>query len=217
MQSVPLAGTIFIQTDHMVQLEKRYEAIVIGTSAGGFLALSTLLEKLPQDYTIPIIVVQHRAKDSRDLFEDVLQRKCKIAIKQADEKEKINSKTVYIAPPDYHLLIEMDKTFSLSSESPVQFSRPSIDVLFESAAYVYKDKLIGIILTGANNDGAIGIVTIKKLGGVTIAQDPAEAQYSLMTQASIDTDSVNHIWRLSEIRNFLMTLHGTIGSKEIRV
>lgn len=205
-----MSRTTYTQTDHMVQPEENYEAIVIGTSAGGFLALSTLLEKLPPDYFIPIVVVQHRAKDSRDLFEDVLQRKCRIAIKQADEKEMVDSKTVYIAPPDYHLLIEMDRTFSLSSESHVQFSRPSIDVLFESAAYVYKDKLIGIILTGANTDGAVGITTIKRLGGVTIAQDPAEAQYSLMTQASIDTKSVNHIWRLSVIRDFLLSLHGGI-------
>ena len=183
-----------------------YEAIVIGTSAGGFMALSTLLENIPADYRLPIIVVQHRAKDSHELFEEVLQRKCNIKIKQSDEKEKIHSGNVYIAPPDYHLLVEADRTFSLSSESPVQFSRPSIDVLFESAALVYQKKLVGIILTGSNHDGAAGITTIRRMGGLTIAQDPAEAQYSLMTQASIDTNSVNHIWSLAEIRDFLEKL-----------
>jgi two-component system chemotaxis response regulator CheB len=179
---------------------------VIGTSAGGFHALSTLLENISSDYPIPVVVVQHRAKDSRHLFEQVLQQRCKIEIKQADEKETIKAGIVYIAPPDYHLLIEMDSTFSLSSDSPVQFSRPSIDVCFQSAAQVYKDKLVGIILTGANNDGAAGITTIRRMGGLTIAQDPAEAEYAFMTQASINTDSISHIWSLAVIRDFLEKL-----------
>ena len=168
--------------------------------------MSEILGRLPADFPVPVIVVQHRAKESQDLFEEVLQRKCAIIIKQADEKEHIESGRVYVAPPNYHLLIETDRTFSLSSDPPVQYSRPSIDVLFETAALTYKDKLIGIILTGSNSDGAAGISAIRKMGGLTIAQDPAEAQYSLMTQASIDTKQVQHIWRLKEIRDFLQTL-----------
>ncbi|MEI9955467.1 MAG: chemotaxis protein CheB [Ferruginibacter sp.] len=135
---------------------KKYGAIVIGTSAGGLYALSFILKRLPASYPVPIIVVQHRAKDQKDLLEEVLQTKCRITIKQADEKEKIESGFVYIAPADYHLLVEADKTFSLSSDELVHYSRPSIDVLFETAAITYTDSLVGIILTGANNDGARG-------------------------------------------------------------
>ena len=182
----------------------RYEAIVIGTSAGGLSALSTILQKLPGKYDRPIVVVQHRAKDSEDVLKDVLQQKCALKIKQTDEKEKIVAGCVYIAPPDYHLLIETDKTFSLSSEPPVQFSRPSIDVLFESASQVYNKKLVGIILTGSNNDGAEGIRTIRRLGGLTVAQDPGEAQYSVMTKAAIATGSVDFVLPLADITAFLL-------------
>ena len=187
-------------------IKKKYQAIVIGASAGGLYALSTILKPLPSDYPIPVVVVQHRSKDQRDLLEDVLQSKCKIKIKQADEKEKIRGATVYIAPPDYHLLIENDMTFSLSCDELVHYSRPSINVLFESAAVVYQDKLAGIILTGANNDGASGIAMIKKYGGLTIAQAPAEAQFPFMPDASIETKNVTHIWTLLEIQNFLLKI-----------
>lgn len=187
--------------------EKEYEAIVIGASAGGLYVLSNILEKLPADYAIPIIVVQHRARDKKDLLEEVLQHKSKIKVKQADEKEKIEKGYVYIAPPDYHLLIENDLTFSLSSDEYVKFSRPSIDVLFESAAVVYRDKLIGIILTGANNDGAAGISEIKKYHGLTIAQSPKEAAFPVMPTAAIETKAITHVWTLSEIQNFLLTIN----------
>lgn len=189
----------------MPESVKKYQAIVIGTSAGGLFALSQLLENLPADYPVPVIIVQHRSKDQRDLLEEVLQHKCLIKIKQADEKELIKAGLVYIAPSDYHLLIEKDKTFSLSSDEPVRFSRPSIDVLFETAAIVFKDALIGIILTGANSDGATGIETIKKYGGLTIAQDPAEAQFPFMPKAAAEK-GVNYIWMLSKIKDFLLTL-----------
>ena len=184
----------------------KYEAIVIGASAGGFHAVTTILGPLPVNYPLPVIIVQHRAKHSHDLLEEVLQCKCSMAIKQADEKEKIERARVYVAPPDYHLLVENDRTFSLSSEPQVQFSRPSIDVLFETAAYVFKDKLIGIILSGSNSDGAAGVSLIRRMGGLTIAQDPEEAQYSFMTQASINTHNVQHIWKLNEIYAFLQSL-----------
>jgi two-component system chemotaxis response regulator CheB len=186
---------------------EKYKALVIGTSAGGLFALSFLLENLPPGFGIPIIVVQHRSKGPRDLLEEVMQSKCKIMVKQADEKENIASGFVYIAPPDYHLLIENDKTFSLSSDKQVHFSRPSIDVLFETAAMVFRHTLVGIILTGANNDGAAGIISVKKFVGLTIAQDPAEAQFPFMPEAAIRTKAVQHIWTLSEIQNFLLKNH----------
>jgi two-component system chemotaxis response regulator CheB len=187
-----------------VDSQRKYEAIVIGTSAGGLYALTALLQSLPAGFPVPIIVVQHRAKDQNHLLEEVLQSKTGIKIKQADEKEPIMAGYVYIAPPDYHLLIEADRTFSLTADEQVRYSRPSIDVLFESAAPVFGKGLIGIILTGANDDGTAGSRTIKKYGGITIAQDPAEAAYPFMPNAAIKGRGITHVWKLSEIQDFLM-------------
>jgi two-component system chemotaxis response regulator CheB len=184
---------------------RTYDAVVIGTSAGGLNALSFLFEKLPIDYPLPVIVVQHRVKDQKELLEEVLQSRCRIKIKQADEKEKIEGGKVYIAPPNYHLLIESDRTFSLSSDDLVCYSRPSIDVLFETAAEVYGGCLAGIVLTGSNADGANGIVAIRKQGGFTIAQAPADAEFSSMPQAAIDTKCVLRVYALAEIKEFLLT------------
>lgn len=184
----------------------KYEAVVIGTSAGGLYALTTILEVLPPNYPLPIIIVQHRSKEERTLLEEVLSQKCKIKISQADEKQKIEKGIVYFAPPDYHLLIEQNRTFSLSSDARVNYSRPSIDVLFESAAFAYKNKLLAIILTGANHDGAAGIKTIKSFGGNTIAQDPLNAMFPAMPKAAIDTGSVQQILPLAEISTFLLNL-----------
>jgi two-component system chemotaxis response regulator CheB len=182
-----------------MKANNKYTAIVIGTSAGGLYALSALLEPLPANFPLPILIVQHRAKDQRHLLEDILKQKCRIIIKQADEKEKIEPGTVYIAPPDYHLLVERDLTVSLSSDPLVSYSRPSIDVLFESAAWVYKSLLIGILLTGANSDGSAGLLAIKKAGGLTIAQSPDEAQFPFMPQAAIDRGGAMKVCTIAEI------------------
>ena len=183
-----------------MQANNKHKAIVIGTSAGGLYALSSLLEALPPDYPLPVIVVQHRYKDQKDLLEQILQSKCAIKIKQADEKEKIEKGVVYIAPPDYHLLIESDLTFSLSSDVLVSYSRPSIDVLFESAALAFGSQLIGVLLTGANRDGTDGLFTIKNSGGLTIAQSPVEAQFPYMPQSAIDKGGARFILTLAEIK-----------------
>lgn len=185
--------------------EAKYDAIVIGVSAGGLNATTRILENLPAGFPVPVIVVQHRARDDRWLLEEVVQRKCNMQVKQADEKERIKKGIVYFAPPDYHLLIEKDGTFSLTNEVPVNFSRPSIDILFETAAEVFNDRLLGIILTGANNDGAGGIQMIRKLGGTTIAQKPASAEYPEMPLAAIETGSVQHVMDLDEISRFLLS------------
>ena len=195
-------------------VSEKYEAIVIGTSAGGLFALSTLLEALPAAYPLPVMVVQHRSKDQRDLLEEVLQNKCRVRIKQADEKEKIAAGSVYIAPPDYHLLVEKNKTFSLSADEPVRYSRPSIDVLFETAAMVYKKELAGIILTGASNDGTAGLLTIKKCGGFTIAQDPAEAQFPYMPKSAIAAEAISEVLTLSEIQTFLLHINTPRNEKQ---
>ena len=192
-----------------MHLNEKYKIIAIGSSAGGLYALSVILEGLPSDYPVPVVIVQHRSKNQNSLLEDVLQKKCMIKIKQADEKEIIESGFVYIAPPDYHLLIESDRTFSLSSEKPENFSRPSINALFETAAIAFEETLIGIILTGSNDDGAGGILAIKTCGGLTIAQHPEEAKFPLMPEASIATKAVQHVWSLKEIKNFLLSISNT--------
>ena len=184
----------------------KYEAIVIGVSAGGLYVLSEILEALPKDYSIPVVIVQHRSKDERELLEELLQQKCKIKIKQADEKEKLQKGTVYIAPPNYHVLAENDRTLSLSADPLVNYSRPSIDVLFETASEVYKNKLIGVILTGANKDGAYGMTLIRKRGGVTVAQNPKTAQFSAMPHAAVETGSIQHVLEVNEIIDFLLTI-----------
>jgi two-component system chemotaxis response regulator CheB len=189
-----------------MKVSKKYQAVVLGTSAGGLSVLSKLLTPLPADYSVPIVVVQHRSRDDKDTLETILQLKCKIKIKQADEKEMIKGGTVFIAPPDYHLLIENNKSFSLSADAPVKYSRPSIDVLFESAAAVFNDSLIGIILTGSNDDGTHGMKLIKQNGGFTIAQDPSEAEYSDMPKAAIKKEAVEHIWPLQKILDFLIEI-----------
>ncbi|HEX6429102.1 MAG TPA: chemotaxis protein CheB [Niastella sp.] len=187
-----------------MEIKKEYDAIVIGASAGGLYAMISILQPLPANYPIPIIVVQHRAKDERSLLEEVLQQKCQIRIKQADEKEEIQPGTVYFAPPNYHLLVENNGTFSLSYDVPVNYSRPSIDVLFETAADVFKQRLLGIILTGANKDGAEGMKRIRTLGGITIAQDPGTADYPEMPQAAISIRAIQHILTPEEIGSFLL-------------
>jgi two-component system chemotaxis response regulator CheB len=184
----------------------QYEAVVIGVSAGGLMALSGILKALPGNYPLPLIVIQHRSKDERTLLEEILQAKCAISIRQADEKEKVEGGNVYFAPPDYHLLIERDRTFSLTCDEPVNFSRPSIDLLFETASEVYEEKLVGVILTGANSDGAAGIRAVKERGGLTIAQDPATSLFPDMPRAAIETGSVQHILTAPAIKELLLDL-----------
>ena len=192
---------------HFSDMNRVFQALVIGASAGGLHALSTLLEKLPSDYILPIIIVQHRSKDHKELLEEVIQSKCRLIVKQADEKERICTGYVYIAPPDYHLLVEQDKTFSLTSDKHVKYSRPSIDLLFETAADAYKEKLIGVILTGANNDGSEGLLYVKNRGGFTIVQEPGTAEYPYMPDASIRLGAAHWITSLEEIATYLHTIH----------
>lgn len=180
-----------------------FELVAIGTSAGGLNALKKIIPKLPGKICYAVIVVQHIHEDADNYIVEFLNKKSAVLVKEADEKEIIEPGTVYIAPPGYHLLVEADKTFSLSVDPPVNFSRPSIDVLFNSAAEVYSDKMIGVILTGANADGAKGLRTIKQSGGLSIVQQPEEAESKMMPQSAISETSVDHIFSLEEIAEFL--------------
>jgi len=172
---------------------------VIGASAGGIDALGKIMPALTAGFSLPIIVVLHLAPQKPSLLAEIFKPKTSIAVKEADEKEKIVGGVVYCAPPGYHLLVEKDFTFSLSIEAPVCFSRPAIDVLFESAADAYGSRLAGIILTGANNDGSMGLKAIKRAGGVTLVQDPAEAALRTMPESAIAEAGPDFILPLKDI------------------
>jgi two-component system, chemotaxis family, protein-glutamate methylesterase/glutaminase len=183
-----------------------YEAVVIGTSAGGLKALRTLLIPLPASFRLPVMVVQHISASSDGFWIEMLNNACPLTVKEADEKEAIRPGHVYIAPPNYHLLVEDNRVFSLSTDWRVNYARPSIDVLFESAAMAYRSKLIGIVMTGSNNDGANGLKAIKEAGGLTIAQDPATAEAAYMPECAIAATRVDHILPLEKILNLLLTI-----------
>lgn len=190
---------------------KRHErAIVMGVSAGGTEALCQLLPIFPADYPFPLIVVQHLHPLQDDFLAQHYDSLSALSVKEAEEKEPIQTGFIYIAPPNYHLLIEDDRTFSLSIDPRVNFARPSIDVLFESAADVYGARLIGVILTGANQDGADGLRLIQKRGGLVIVQDPTTAMAPTMPQAAIGTTHKPHVLSLTGIGSFLLQL-GHVG------
>ena len=194
----------------------KYEAIVIGVSAGGMNALGTVLPRLPDDFALPIIVVQHMDPNSRDYLSDHLDRKCNIQVKEAEDKESVMDGVAYIAPANYHLLVEEDRTLSLSVDDLVNYSRPSIDVMFETAADVYEKKLVGVVLTGANSDGSKGLAKIKALGGLAVVQDPATAHVDYMPKAAIASTRVDHILPLDDIASLLMKLSNSSGAYEIK-
>ena len=183
-----------------------YDAVVIGVSAGGIEALTKVISRLRPDFPVPLIIVQHRSPEADDFLVGHLNEKSVVTVKEAEGREPLCPGVVYIAPPDYHLLIEEDRTFSLSQEERLHFSRPSIDVLFDTAADAFGPSLVGIILTGANSDGSAGLKKIKEGGGMTIVQDPATAYVSVMPKAAIQATEVDHILPLDEIGLFLNSL-----------
>jgi two-component system chemotaxis response regulator CheB len=161
-----------------------YSVVVIGTSWGGLAALSTLLHDLPGDFNLPIVVVQHRGKDSERLLTELLQDTTELNVCEIEDKEPLTPGTVHIAPANYHVLIE-DGYLSLNTDDMVRFSRPSIDVMFMSAADTYAARAIGVVLTGANEDGSRGLARIAKRGGVALIQDPKTAEIPIMPVAAI--------------------------------
>lgn len=186
----------------------KYRAIVIGASAGGMDAVKSILMPLQEEFPVPILIVQHLSPHSDGYMAKHLNELCRINVKEADEKENILPGNVYIAPPNYHLLVEKDETLSLTVDPKVNYSRPSIDILFESAAEVYENELIGIILTGGNGDGSKGLKMIKEFGGLTIVQDPNTAEADFMPKAAIKVVEVDYILSLNKISNKLIKLVG---------
>ncbi len=180
-----------------------YRAVVVGVSAGGLDALSAVIPELPDSFPLPVIIVQHRRPDHDDFLLKHLNALSPLRVKEADDKEPILRGTVYLAPPDYHLLIEANETFSLSVDERVNHCRPSIDVLFASAADVYADKLIGVVLTGGNSDGSRGLKLIKQRGGLAVVQDPATAEADFMPREAIKAAPVDRILSIEDIAPFL--------------
>ncbi|MBC8548236.1 MAG: chemotaxis protein CheB [Candidatus Brocadiales bacterium] len=186
--------------------KQKYKVIVIGVSTGGSKALKAILSVLPSEFALTVIIVMHRHKDTDGYLELSLDNECKMHVKQADEKEEIKAGVVYVAPPNYHLLIEDDGTFSMSVEGAVNYARPSVDVVFESAAEVYGKGLIGVILTGANKDGSLGLKKIKALGGLAIVQTPETSEAAEMPRAAIAAVKPDYVLPLDEIGPLLRKL-----------
>lgn len=183
-------------------------AVVIGVSAGALEALSTILPALPADYPLPIVIVVHLPPNKNSLFAELLDSKCSLRVCEAEDKEPLLAGTVYIAPPGYHLLVEMDRTLSLSTEEEILYSRPSIDVLFETAADAFGEQLIGVVLTGANEDGARGLRAIVDSGGKAIVQRPDTAMAMMMPQSALKTCPEALALSLQDIATYLLKMTG---------
>lgn len=183
-----------------------YDLVCIGASWGGLKAVGAVLATLPEDFDLPIAVAQHRHPDSQaETLAELLQTKTTRRVVDVEDKMTIASGHVYIAPPNYHLLVERG-SFALSVDEHIQYARPSIDVLFETAAHAYGAGVIGIVLTGANADGALGLARIKNAGGVALIQDPRGAARRTMPEAAIAATAADAVLPLEEIANFLYGL-----------
>jgi two-component system, chemotaxis family, protein-glutamate methylesterase/glutaminase len=183
-----------------------YDLVVVGSSWGGLQALGRLLSDVPPDFDPPVVIAQHRHPDSQEgTLRQLLQRQIMRPVLEAEDKLPLEPRHVYVAPPDYHLLVEPG-SLALSVDDRVSYARPSIDVLFESAADAYGDGVIGVILTGANDDGARGLARIKEVGGVALIQDPAAAVRRAMPDAAIATTAADAILPLEEIGAYVYEL-----------
>ena len=187
----------------IAELHTNFKAVVIGGSAGSFQGICKILAQIPEDFSLPIIMCLHRLKHVRNGFVEALSIKSIKEVTEPIDKELIRRGKVCLAPANYHLCIEQGHHFALSTEEMVNNSRPSIDLTFETAANNYRKKLIGILLSGANSDGAAGMKRIKDLGGLTIVQDPADCQIGTMPSAALNATQIDHKLSLDQIIRFL--------------
>lgn len=183
-----------------------YKIVAIATSAGGLKALIQVLSGLPTNFPVPIVIVQHLDPRHRSLMADILSRRTSLQVKQGEEGDYLIPATVYIAPPNYHLLVNHDRTLSLTQSKLVHFVRPSADLLFESVAASHKQGAIAVVLTGTGRDGAMGVQAIKKMGGTVIVQDEETSQFFGMPSAAIKTGAVDFVLPLPEIASALVRL-----------
>jgi two-component system chemotaxis response regulator CheB len=182
----------------------KFKAVVIGGSAGSFPLVVKILAALPENYPLPVFLCLHRLKHIRSGFSEVLNIKSNMKVVEPYDKQKIMPGLVYLAPSNYHMFIESSRLISLSTEVMVKYSRPSIDLLFDTASYVFKDKMLGIILSGANTDGAEGIRLTKERDGFTIVQEPTEAGIKTMPEAAIKATTIDKVMPIDEIVDFLL-------------
>ena len=185
---------------------RAFDIIGLAASAGGLKALSQVLAALPGDFPATIVVVQHLDPRHRSLMADILSRCTALKVKQAEEGERVAPATVYIAPPNRHLLVNPDSTLSLSQSELVHFVRPSADLLFESVAAIFKDRAIAVVLSGTGSDGAMGVKAIKKMGGTVIVQDEKSSEFFGMPNAAAQTGSADFTLPLEDISNALVSL-----------
>ena len=182
------------------------EALIIGGSAGSLDVLFKLLPAINTTINFPIIIIVHRKQGTDSILSNLLATKTLLKVKEVEEKEKILKGSVYIVPSDYHLLIEKDHTFSLDYSEKVNYSRPSIDVTFQSAAEVYKEKLVCLLLSGSNADGVNGLITVKRFGGVTLVQDPLTAQVNYMPAQAILRAKIDKVLTIDEMAGYINDL-----------
>ena len=182
-----------------------YDLVVVGTSWGGLAALKTLVGALPASFRMAVTLVQHRHKDSDHVLRALLQERSHLIVCEVEDKMPLEEGHIYVAPPDYHTLIEPGH-FALSTEAPVRFSRPSIDVTFNSAADAYGHRMVGVVMTGANTDGALGLRRISDLGGLAIIQDPRTAESPTMPEAAQKAVPRARVMPLPRIGEYLVTL-----------
>jgi two-component system chemotaxis response regulator CheB len=183
----------------------RYAVVAIGTSWGGLAAMTKLLGELPVEFSIPIVIVQHRSKDSERLLARLLQDATDLTVCEIEDKDALSPGTVHLAPANYHVMVE-EGHFSLTIEEPVRFSRPSIDVMFTSAADTYGARAIGVVLTGANEDGSRGLKDIARRGGRALVQDPKSAEIPVMPEAALKAVPTAEVLRLEAIPPRLIAL-----------
>lgn len=181
------------------------DAVAIGASAGGVEVLSALLSALPASCRASFFIVLHIPRERPSLLADVFGAKCVLPVREAEDKEPVQPGTVYFAPPDYHLLLDRGPVLALSSDEPVHFSRPSIDVLFDSAADIYGERLLGLILTGANQDGAEGLTAVGRAGGRTVVQEPSGAAVPFLPEAALREGPVDFVLSLAQLQDLFAT------------
>jgi two-component system chemotaxis response regulator CheB len=187
-----------------------YKMLAIGFSAGGIPLIKRILEMLPKNYPLPIVIVSHLQRGQESCLAELLNDITQLTVSTAKDKEAIIPGRVYLAPPDYHLLVEKHlhtPIFTLSVDEPVKSVRPSIDVLFESAAEVFESGLIAVLLSGANSDGADGMAYVKELNGMGIILDPLESEFSAMPSAAIQRADVDYVASIDEIISLLLSVH----------
>ncbi len=187
-------------------LNSSYKAVVIGGSAGSFQGITKILSQLPKTFPLPIIMCLHRLKHVRNGFVEALSIKSVFPVVEPNDKEQIKKGGIYLAPSNYHMSVELGNYFAMSTEEMINNSRPAIDITLGTAAFVYREKLIGILLSGANRDGGMGMKHIKDKGGLTIVQEPSECMIDTMPKAAINLTKIDHVLKVDDIVSLINEL-----------